>query len=184
MSAAAKPTKERDIAVDSTGAAYLIGTTHSTDFDTVDAIDGDSALQDVFVSKLTPAGDALVYSTYLGGDGQDAGAGIAIDAAGAAYVTGQTESTDFNIANPIEGDSPGWDAFIAKLDTTGAPPSAPTRVRDCLGGRWRDYGFTSRTQCIRFVVFAWACRVLASHGHEPPFCPPALPGGTASTRAR
>jgi Beta-propeller repeat len=173
----------RDIAVDATGAAYLVGTTHSTDFDTVEAIDGDSALQDVFISKLTAAGDALAYSTYLGGDGQDSGAGIAIDSAGAAYVTGQTESTDFNVANPIEGDSPGWDAFIAKVDAAGAPPPAPTTIRDCLGGGWRDYGFTSRTQCIRFVVLTWACRVLASHGHEPAFCPPALPGGGAAGRS-
>ena len=51
--------------------------------------------RDAFVTKLNPAGSALVYSTYLGGAGVDAGRGIAVDAAGNAYVTGTTNSPDF-----------------------------------------------------------------------------------------
>ena len=47
------------------------------------------------MTKLTPAGNALVYSTYLGGSGDDVGGGIAVDGAGSAYVTGYTASTNF-----------------------------------------------------------------------------------------
>ena len=47
------------------------------------------------MTKLNPAGSALVYSTYLGGSGDDNGNGIAVDAAGNAYVTGSTRSTNF-----------------------------------------------------------------------------------------
>ena len=47
------------------------------------------------MTKLTPAGNALVYSTYLGGSGHDQGYGIAVDGAGSAYVTGYTDSTNF-----------------------------------------------------------------------------------------
>ena len=54
------------------------------------------------MTKLNAAGSALVYSTYLGGSGDDAGNGIAVDAAGNAYVTGRTASTNFPTANPIQ----------------------------------------------------------------------------------
>ena len=58
---------------------------------------------DAFVAKLNPAGSALVYSTYLGGSGNDAsGYGIAVDTSGNAYVTGWTGSTDFPTANPLQ----------------------------------------------------------------------------------
>ena len=50
---------------------------------------------DAFVSKINPSGSALVYSTYLGGSGQDLGSGIAVDSAGNAYVTGNTGSSNF-----------------------------------------------------------------------------------------
>ena len=54
------------------------------------------------MAKLNPAGSALVYSTYLGGSGDDCGHGIAVDSAGNAYVTGSTDSTDFPTANPLQ----------------------------------------------------------------------------------
>src|SRR5204862_138035 len=81
---------------------------------------------DAFVAKLNPAGSALVYSTYLGGSGFDSGAGIAVDAAGNAYVTGFTASTDFpttagafqtTFVNAFDSDT---DAFVTKLDSTGS----------------------------------------------------------------
>lgn len=82
------------IAVDSTGSAYVAGLAASTNFPTTS-----NALQpspqgndDAFVAKLNPAGTAYVYSTYLGGGGQDVAYGIAVNSAGEAYVTGQTGS--------------------------------------------------------------------------------------------
>src|SRR4029453_4481706 len=74
------------IAVDASGNAYVTGFTSSTDFPTVNA--AQAALAggaDVFVAKLSPSGDSLVYSTYLGGNTTDSPEGIAVDAAGSAY---------------------------------------------------------------------------------------------------
>ena len=62
-----------DVAVDSSGA-YITGRTDSTNFDTVGGVEGNSAGTDAFVSKLNPAGNALAYSTYLGGGGTRRGA--------------------------------------------------------------------------------------------------------------
>jgi hypothetical protein len=125
------------IAVDSTGAAYLTGQTESTDFNTVNPIEGNSAIDDAFVSKLTPAGSGLAYSTYLGGNGSDIGTAIAVDSGGAALVTGQTISTDFDTVNPIEGDSAMADAFISKLTPAGNALADSTY----LGGDGIDSGF-------------------------------------------
>ncbi len=69
------------------------------------------------MTKLSPAGNALVYSTYLGGGDWDQGTGIAVDPNGSAYVTGHTESSDFPTAGPYQSDFGGGitDAFVAKL---------------------------------------------------------------------
>src|SRR5262249_20844543 len=113
------------------------GRTESTDFDTVDPIEGDSAESDAFVAKLTPAGNKLAYSTYLGGNGSDGAAAIAVDPTGAAYITGSTESTDFNLANPIDGHSADGDAFVAKLTPAGDKLAYSTY----LGGNGADLAF-------------------------------------------
>lgn len=92
-------TRGRAIAVDADGNAFVTGDTDSFAFPLVGAaqpVHGDGtwgAGTDAFVSKLNPTGTALVYSTYLGGAGYDVGYGIALDAAGSAYVTGGTEAT-------------------------------------------------------------------------------------------
>ena len=120
------------IAVDSSGAVYVTGRTESIDFPTVDPIEGNSGAAgdfDAFISKINPAGNALTYSTYLGGTGDDQGTGIAVDSSGAAYMTGFTSSTDFDTVGPIEGD-PGdtaEDAFVSKLAVVSEPqPPAPS----------------------------------------------------------
>lgn len=115
------------IAVDSDGNAYATGETVSTNFPITQGAfqrtlrGGTSDEGDVFVAKLNAAGTALVYSTYLGGTGADAGTGIAVDAAGNAYVTGVTVSTDFPAtAGAFQTASGGAvSAFIAKLNATG-----------------------------------------------------------------
>jgi hypothetical protein len=117
------------IAVDPAGNAYLTGETTSVDFPTtVGAFQATLAgLTDAFVTKLDPAGSALVYSTYLGGTGDDAGNGIAVDAAGSAYVTGETFSTDYpTIAGAFDATLGGLqDGFVAKIADFG-PPSTLT----------------------------------------------------------
>jgi len=111
----------RDIAVDASGHAYVIGTTSSSDFPTADPYDGIwNGQYDVILTKFSSAGDSLVYSTYLGGSGTDYGRDIAVDDSGFAYITGITESTDFPMANPYDN-SLGYfvDAFVAKLSSAG-----------------------------------------------------------------
>ncbi len=110
----------RAIAVDPAGAAYIAGSTSSTDFDRVGGIEGNEADVDAFVTKLNPAGSAIVYSTYLGGNGNDQAHGIAVDSAGAAHITGHTSSIDLNLHNEFETDSGTIDAFVSKLTPAGS----------------------------------------------------------------
>jgi hypothetical protein len=72
--------------------------------------------ENAFVAKLNAAGTALVYATYLGGNGGDIGNGIAVDSQGNAYVTGDTQSTNFPTANALQPAYGGnADAFVAKI---------------------------------------------------------------------
>jgi len=88
------------IAVDSSGSAYVTGETRSTDFPTTSPIDGAlGGSIDAFVTKINPAGSAHVYSTYLGGSGDDVGNGIAVDSSGSVYVPGRTSSSDLVAAS-------------------------------------------------------------------------------------
>ncbi|MGH9510407.1 MAG: SBBP repeat-containing protein, partial [Terriglobales bacterium] len=110
------------IAVDSSGNAYVTGATNSTNFPTANPFQAALAGSfDAFVTKLSAAGNALVYSTYLGGIDADIGFGIAVDASGNAYVTGRADSTNFPTANPFQAAIAGGgrDAFVTKI-------SAPT----------------------------------------------------------
>ena len=112
------------IAIDDLGNVYVAGMTDSPDFPTANpfqpALGGG---RDAFVAKLTPSGTALVYSTYLGGSGNEGrwGARIAVDASGNAYVAGGTESADFPTVNPLQAALAGkQDTFVAKLNPTGS----------------------------------------------------------------
>ena len=80
---------------------------------------GALAAPDAFVTELTPAGTALVCSTYLGGGGDDGGSGIALDSGANIYVTGGTSSSRFSNANPLRQFSGNLDAFVAKLTQSG-----------------------------------------------------------------
>ncbi len=115
------------IAVDALGNAYVAGVTGSvspTPFPTINAYQstygGGFARTDAFVSKLSAAGDALLYSTYLGGSADDIGFGIAVEPSnpptGYAYVTGAAYSTNFPTRNGLGISGPG--GFMAKLNTT------------------------------------------------------------------
>ena len=116
------------LALDSAGSVYVTGFTTSTDFPAVSAFQtsfrGES---DAFVFKLSPAGDTLVYSTYLGGTGRDDTTDMAVDAAGAAYVVGYTDSTDFPVERPFQAAIGGgpMDAFVVKVAPGGTGWSTP-----------------------------------------------------------
>ena len=115
------------IAIDDNDQAYVTGLTKSKDFPvTPGALSTKlTSYSDAYVSKLNAAGNALVYSTFLGGKGFDGGQGIAVDQFGQAYVTGQDESGDLpvNGFQPIHsaGCSSGYkDGFVAKLNVMGS----------------------------------------------------------------
>ncbi len=111
------------IAVDSTNNVYVTGYTLSTDFPVVNAIQPTfgGGLLDSFVTKINAAGSALVYSTYLGGTGDDSTAGIAVDSAGNVYVTGSTSSTNFPTVNAFQPSlhSSSGNAFVTKINAGG-----------------------------------------------------------------
>ncbi|MEW5986682.1 MAG: SBBP repeat-containing protein [Chloroflexota bacterium] len=110
---------ECEIAVDSSGAAYVTGITSSTDFPTTPgALDStyNGYTSDTFVVKMSPAGDALVYGTYLGGEYIDEGRGIALDNSGYVYLTGKSSSSDFpTTIGAYDVTSSGIDVFVTKL---------------------------------------------------------------------
>ncbi|HEX5891174.1 MAG TPA: SBBP repeat-containing protein [Pyrinomonadaceae bacterium] len=86
------------IAADASGNAYITGFTNSTNFPTMNPLQpsiGSNFSTDVFLTKFNPSGSALVYSTYLGGSGNDVGRGVVVDSANNAYVTGSAASTEF-----------------------------------------------------------------------------------------
>ena len=125
------------IAVDSSGNAYVTGYTSSINFPTASPLQGSfGGVRDAFVTKLTASG-TLAYSTYLGGSGDDEAFGIAVDNAGNAYVTGQTASTNFPTATPLQGSNRGgYDAFVTKLTASGA-----LAYSTYLGGNDNDGGY-------------------------------------------
>ncbi len=157
-----------DIAVDALGGAYVTGHTRSTNFPTANPFQASCARDvfgscyDAFVTKFTPAGNAVTYSTYLGGGDSplgnssswDLGYGIAVDAAGNAYVTGMTEAIDFPTANPIQAtygggncdtfSAPCGDVFVTKLNPTGAGLVFSTY----LGGSGTDHGFAIAVDAV------------------------------------
>jgi hypothetical protein len=112
------------IKVDSSGSAYVTGYTFSSDFPLENPYQGSIAgAPDAFVAKLNAAGSApLVFSTYLGGTGDDTGLGIAVDSSGSAYVAGVTQSTDFptTVAAFQSANRGKRDAFISKLSSAGS----------------------------------------------------------------
>jgi subtilase family serine protease len=132
------------LAIDAAGAAYVTGETNSSNFPvTAGANDtAISAYYDAFVLKLAPNGRTLAYSTFLGGGRWDNAFGIAVDAAGSAYVTGQTNSTDFPVTPGALRDymMGGADGFVTKFDPTGATLAYST----FLGGST----FTDRGQAV------------------------------------
>lgn len=114
-----------DIAVDAGGNAYVVGFTNSPGLQVVNGFQpgfGGGSF-DGFLAKLNPSGTALLYSTYLGGENLDAASAVAVDAAGHAYVAGDSASANFPMRDPIQnikigGTSiRGADLFISKIDT-------------------------------------------------------------------
>jgi uncharacterized repeat protein (TIGR01451 family) len=111
------------IAVDSSGNAYVTGTTYSTNFPTQSALQTSLlGTANGFLTKINPTGSGLVYSTYLGGSVADNGNAVAVDSSGNAYVAGTTSSVDFptsvGASQTILNGS--YNAFVSKISANGA----------------------------------------------------------------
>lgn len=126
------------IAVDTEGNAYVMGYTESIDFPTLNAVGETYGGEgDAFITKLSPLGSAILYSTFLGGSGKDTTRGIAVDNMGNVYVTGDTGSVDFPVFNPYqEMFGGGSDCFVTKLS-----PEGQLFYSTFLGGSGAEYGF-------------------------------------------
>ncbi|MDW8134296.1 MAG: SBBP repeat-containing protein [Bacteroidia bacterium] len=120
------------IAIDAAGNAYVTGYTLSSDYDTKPGAyqANKEGLSDVFVTKVNPTGSDLIYSTYIGGNGEDAGTGITIDRNGNAYVVGYTSSSDYDVTSSAfqRSNDGGRDAFVTKLDPMGGGLAYSTYV--------------------------------------------------------
>ena len=131
------------IAVDGSGNIYVAGHTQSENFPAVNGLPSTISPTDfsgsAFVTKLNPAAPSYVFSTYLGGSKSDEAHSIAIDQAANVYVTGNTNSADFPLANAFQstiGDSFNGDAFVTKLNSNGS-----LSYSTFLGGSNSDTGF-------------------------------------------
>lgn len=141
------------IALDSAGSIYVSGNTVSTDFPVTRGAaqktfggmsagcvpSGTTTCGDVTVSKLKAGGSILLYSTFLGGSlDENPGLSMAVDAGGNAYVTGQTDSTNFPLVNAFQTNYGGGssDAFITKVNPTGTAFA----YSSYLGGAGQDSG--------------------------------------------
>jgi len=127
------------IAVDGSGNAYVIGYTSSTNFPVtggVFQVSYGGGFNDVFVTKLNSSGNGLVYSTFFGGLGDDTATSIAVDAAGNAYICGETNSVNLPVSNAFQiANAGGQDAFAAKLN----PTATALVFSTYLGGSLGDY---------------------------------------------
>jgi Beta-propeller repeat len=134
------------IAVDSSGSAYVTGYTYSTDLPVVSplqaTIGGDC---DAFLAKLSSTGDALLYLSYLGGNGSDTGAGVAVDPSGAVYLAGWTLSTNFPTVNAYQTVNAGnFGAYVAKMTFSqlpgigGVTPNSGTGVSQTFALQYTD----------------------------------------------
>ncbi len=125
------------VAIDASGAAYVCGSTGSSDFPTVNPYQSSNAGgTDVFIVRFTSAGDGLDYSTYLGGSGNDAGYGIAL-VGGAAFLSGYSASDNFPTINAYQPSRAGSDdVFLAVISSSGSELTGSTY----LGGTYDERG--------------------------------------------
>ncbi|HMF30730.1 MAG TPA: SBBP repeat-containing protein [Candidatus Lokiarchaeia archaeon] len=161
------------IAIDNSGCAYVTGETASSNFPTTAGANDTSyngGSHDAFVCKFSPNGTTLLYSTFLGGSGDDSGNGIAVDANGCAYVTGSTKSSNFPTTPGVlkTSFSGGQKGFVTKLSSDGSKLNYSTY----LGGSSTDLAGD-------LIVDATGCAYICGITHSSDF--PTTPGAFLTT---
>lgn len=147
----------RSLAVDALGNSYITGVAYSTNFPTTAGAFRSfcGGTQDAFVLKMNATGTATIYSTYLGGSGDDYGHGIAVDKSGNAYVVGFTGSSNFpvitgNYKTTYQGGS--FDGFMCKLNAAGSA----LLFSSYLGGNSDDTPYKIRLNAdSSFLITGW-----------------------------
>jgi hypothetical protein len=128
-----------EIAVDEAGNVYGVGWTTTSDFPvTPDAVQPTfgGGSRDAVIAKLNENGSALLYSTFLGGNGTDWGLDLSLDDDGNAYVMGRTSSLDFPTVDPLQTTNHGgYDLFLAKVNA----PGTGLLFSSYLGGSRDEY---------------------------------------------
>jgi hypothetical protein len=114
------------IALDAQDDAYVVGYTYNAGMSTMNPIEAYTNQYDVLLTEIDPTGSIQLFSTYLGGNGNDFPTAITLDASGSMYVVGYTDSSDFPVTaaalqNTLGGNN---DAFVAKIGTANAPAVA------------------------------------------------------------
>jgi hypothetical protein len=139
------------LALDGADNIFVGGETASTDFPVRNAYQSHygGGPYDAFVTEFNSSGE-LVYSTYLGGSGSDRGRGLGLDKSGRVAINGYTDSTDFPLANPVQGKYGGGfnDAFVAKLD----PSNSKLIYSTFLGGSGVDLAWNLATDGAGNVI--------------------------------
>jgi uncharacterized repeat protein (TIGR02543 family) len=136
------------VAVDGSGNAYVAGQTSASDFPVKNAYQSSlSGSQDIVLFKVNSL-NSVVYSTYLGGSGEDMGFGIAVDGSKNVYVAGKTSSANLPVVDAIYSKSGGYDAFVIKISpyssvTAGAAGTGTGSVSSSVSGISYSYPTTS-----------------------------------------
>ncbi len=108
------------IAVDSSNQVIVTGSTTSSDFPLFSQLGAFGGKRHAFVLKLNSVGNSFIFSTYLGGSGQDQGTAVTVDSSGNAYVVGDTTSTNFPVLSAVQASLGGkTDAFLTKFTPAG-----------------------------------------------------------------
>ena len=179
------------IAVDAAGHACVAGATGSTDFPLASPVQTSCAScptsTDAFLAMVNATATALVFSTYLGGIGDDEATGAALDGSANAYIAGSTTSTDFpTIGTPIQATNGGGsDVFVAKVSGLAQPvASLSVPGLDFLS---LDVGFTSAPKTVTLTNNGDALLTITSidtsgdYGETHPTCGATLAAGASCT---
>ncbi|MFA6232961.1 MAG: fibronectin type III domain-containing protein [Bacteroidota bacterium] len=110
-----------DTACDNAGTIYVCGQSLSSNYPLFGAFQSVfNGVADAVLTKFSPDGQLLIWSTYYGGSAEEGASALALDSQGAVVIAGSTESTDFPVQNPLQASNGGyWDMFLVKLNSAG-----------------------------------------------------------------